>query len=83
MSNFNPLAKILDTNHLTGPNFDDWLRNLKIILTSDKIAYVLDGPMPESLPEGSSEEELDILKEWQEADIKVRCYMLSSMSNEL
>ena len=33
MSNCNPLAKILDTNRLTGPKFDNWLWNLKIILT--------------------------------------------------
>ena len=41
MTNFNPLAKILDENRLSGPNYVDWKRNLIIVLTADKIAHVL------------------------------------------
>ena len=32
-----------DANHLTVPNFTDWLKNLKILLKSERIAYVLGG----------------------------------------
>ena len=46
MSLSNPLRDILDVNHLTGPNYTDWLCNLRIILTVEKIAYVLDTVMP-------------------------------------
>ncbi|MQM11802.1 hypothetical protein Taro_044712 [Colocasia esculenta] len=43
MSSGNPLRGILDANKLTGPNYLDWLRNLKIVLRSERIAYVLEG----------------------------------------
>ena len=38
----NPLARILKINHLTGTNYKDWLRNLKIVLTFEKLGHVLD-----------------------------------------
>jgi len=41
MTNFNPLAMILDENQLSGPNNVDWKRNLIIVLIADKIAHVL------------------------------------------
>ncbi|XP_061336491.1 uncharacterized protein LOC133283624 [Gastrolobium bilobum] len=40
------LRSILDANKLTGPNFTDWYRNVKIVLQSEKKAYVLDSPVP-------------------------------------
>ena len=43
MSTSNPLALILETNHLTGTNFKDWLKNLKIVLTSEKIECTRSG----------------------------------------
>ena len=42
MSVSNPLARILEINHLIDTNYKDWLRNLKIILTSEKLSYILD-----------------------------------------
>ena len=36
----NPLACILESNHLTGVNFKDWLRNLMIILIFEKLGHV-------------------------------------------
>ncbi|XP_061367428.1 uncharacterized protein LOC133310514 [Gastrolobium bilobum] len=46
------LRYILDTNKLTGPNFMDWYRNVKIVLRSEKKAYVLDSLVPVALAEG-------------------------------
>ena len=43
MSSTNPLRGIMDAKCLTGSNFTDWLRNLKILLKSKRIAYVLEG----------------------------------------
>ncbi|KAL8134571.1 hypothetical protein AgCh_009553 [Apium graveolens] len=37
---------ILDAHKLTGPNFADWLRNLRIVLRVEKPEYVLDSPKP-------------------------------------
>ena len=38
----NPLAHILEINHLTGTNYKDWLKNLRIVLTLEKLSHVLD-----------------------------------------
>ena len=43
MSSNNPLHGIMDANRLTGPNFTDWLKNLKILFKSERITYVLEG----------------------------------------
>ena len=48
MSSTVNLRSILDANKLTDANFMDWLRNLRIFLKADRVAYVLDGPLPES-----------------------------------
>ena len=42
------LRSIPDDNKLTGPNFMDWLRNLRIFLKGERLAYVLDMPLLES-----------------------------------
>ena len=51
------LRGILDANKLTGPNYIDWLRNLRIILTQEKVSYILDIPAPVSLGKDAFEEE--------------------------
>ena len=43
----NPFARILDTNKLKGvENFTDWDSDMRIILGSEQIEYVLKGPLP-------------------------------------
>ena len=44
-SNIN-LKTILEANKLTGPNYIDWLRNLKIVLRSEKLDYVMVKSVP-------------------------------------
>ena len=46
MSSTNPLRGIMDANHLTGPNITNWLKNLKILLKFERIAYILEGDGP-------------------------------------
>ena len=43
MSLTNPLRDIMDVNRLTSSNFTNWLRNLKILLKSERITYLLEG----------------------------------------
>ena len=43
LSNIN-LRSLLEANKLTGANYIDWLRNLKIVLRSEKLGYVLKNP---------------------------------------
>ncbi|URE11047.1 hypothetical protein MUK42_18867 [Musa troglodytarum] len=57
MSLSNPLHGILDANRLTGPNYMDWLHNLRIVLTTEKIMYILDTMIP-TPNEGASEDEI-------------------------
>ena len=56
MSLSNSLRDILDVNKLISPNFTDWYQNLRIILTTEKIAYVLEEIVLEP-SEGTSEED--------------------------
>ena len=58
MSSTHPLHCIMDTNHLTGQNFIDWLKNLKIVLKSKCIAYVLEGDGPIESASDASEDDL-------------------------
>jgi hypothetical protein len=83
MTNFNPLAKILDDNRLTGPNYVDWKRNLIIVLTADKIVYVLNAEPPELALTDATEEQRNAFDKWHEADEMAKCYILASMTNVL
>jgi hypothetical protein len=51
------LRSILDANKLTGPNYVDWLRNLRIVLIQERVSYVLDSPKLASPAENATEEE--------------------------
>ena len=82
MSASNPLARILDTHRLIGPNYQDWLRNYKIVLGSEKLTHVLDQDPP-TLPSRPSTEQRVSLEKWIDEDNKARYYMLDLMSDEL
>ena len=58
MLSTNPLRGIIDANGLTGPNFTDWLRNLKILLKSERITYVLEGDGPIEPTSDASKDEV-------------------------
>ncbi|XP_052172262.1 uncharacterized protein LOC127788191 [Diospyros lotus] len=91
MASLHPLTRNLDKHQLTGPNFNDWLLNLKLILNLEKITYVLDAPVPvpanddggKSVPQNITQEEQDTLTKWRDDDLTARSYMLVSMSSEL
>ena len=83
MTNFNPLAKILDENRLSGPNYVDWKGNLIIVLTVDKIAHVLNTESPELALADATEEQRDPFNKWHEADEMAKCYITASMTNVL
>ena len=83
MTNFNPLAKILDENRLFGPNYVDWKRNLIIVLTADKIAYVHNTESPKLALAYATKEQRDAFNKWHEADEMAKCYIMVSMTNVL
>ncbi|XP_042408456.1 uncharacterized protein LOC121997857 [Zingiber officinale] len=83
MASWNPLSVILDQSKLTGPNYSDWLRYLKIILASEKISYILDKAPPKEAPVNVTPNELEKLEKWSYHNLQARCYMLASMLNGL
>ncbi|KZV58030.1 hypothetical protein F511_20434 [Dorcoceras hygrometricum] len=59
----NPLAAILDSNKFTGLNYQDWLRNLNIVLASEKLLYTIEKSPPKEAPADISPEELVTLQQ--------------------
>ena len=54
----NPFARVLDANKLSGlENFFDWELDLKIVLRSEKLTYVLENPLPLDITPKSTPEE--------------------------
>ena len=77
------LRSILDSNKSIGPNYVDWLRNLKIVLSQEKLSYILDTPDPKPLGNDATDEDKSIYKMWQNDFLTINCIILASMSNEL
>ncbi|KAM1067953.1 hypothetical protein ACFX2B_022944 [Malus domestica] len=78
------LAKILDKHCLEGHNFPSWYRNVKILLTLEKIVYVLDKAPPHiPLGPGATEDERAKFDKHVEDDTQAKCYLLASMNEEL
>ncbi|KAL0463011.1 UNVERIFIED_CONTAM: hypothetical protein Slati_0188700 [Sesamum latifolium] len=73
----------METNKFNGTNYNDWLRNLGIVLDFKNQGYVLDKPLPMALPEGSSPQERVTFDKWLEDNRKVRSIILASMTNEV
>ncbi|KAL6565405.1 hypothetical protein OROGR_002356 [Orobanche gracilis] len=80
----NPLAILLENNNLTVPNFVDWLRNLMIVLSFEALGYDLETDI-QAPPERTraSQDEIEHHEKWVKDDVKVRAYMMASMSNDL
>ena len=83
MSTIANLRSILDANKLIGANFMDWLRNLRIVLKAERITYVLDGPLPESLDINAYDEDQKAYKKPLDDNVIATCIMLATMSSEL
>ncbi|KZV06892.1 hypothetical protein F511_45625 [Dorcoceras hygrometricum] len=79
----NSLAAILDSNKFTALNYQDWLRNLNIVLVSEKLPYTIEKSPPKEAPADIIPEELVTLKQWWDDELKTRCYVMASMSNEM
>ena len=61
----------------------DWLRNMRIVLRAEKIAYVLDAPLPVSPSADASIEDQIAYQKNLDDSIIVVCIMLASMSPRL
>ena len=83
MSTIMNLRSILDANKLTGTNFMDWLRNLRIVLRAEKIAYVLNAPLSISPSVDASVGDQIAYQKHLDDNIIAACIMLASMSLRL
>ncbi|KAL0437751.1 UNVERIFIED_CONTAM: hypothetical protein Sradi_0483000 [Sesamum radiatum] len=73
----------METNKFNGTNYNDWLRNFRIVLDFKNQDCVLDKPLPTALLEGSSPEEDVTFDKWLEDNRKVRSIILASMTNKI
>ena len=76
------LRSILDAHKLTGPNFADWLQNLRIVLTSEKLDYVLNSLLSKAPVEDALFEEHREYQTWMDEANVAQCIMLASMNSE-
>ncbi|KAI5437377.1 hypothetical protein KIW84_023474 [Lathyrus oleraceus] len=80
----NILRSIFDKEKLSGINFLDWHRNLRIVLKHDKKLYVLETPVPEEEPPSSAPKaERDAYKKHVDDANETACLMLATMNSEL
>ena len=71
-SNFT-LLSILSKENLIGPNYTEWMRNMKMTLQHEKRKYVLKKPLVEMDESTSTPKEIVALNKHHEVAIKVAC----------
>ena len=78
------LSTLLEKNTLiNGDNFVDWKRNLMLVLTFEKLKWVIDTPCPKEPDAKSSNDTLKAYNDWKDANDMARCYIMASISNVL
>ena len=74
---------ILTQNKLTGENFNDWKRNLLIVLNFEKHSFVLTQPRPPTPAIDAPDRDFVALERWDNSNLSAMCYIRASMSNVL
>ncbi|GJT57456.1 retrotransposon protein, putative, ty1-copia subclass [Tanacetum coccineum] len=80
-SNFS-LLSVLERERLTGPNYMDWMGNLRFTLRYQNKKYVMDEEIP-TINDDSTQKEIKAHQKHYDDANKVSCIMASSMSPEL
>ncbi|XP_070048665.1 uncharacterized protein [Nicotiana tomentosiformis] len=76
------LREILETNKLVGPNFNDWYRNLRIVLVHEKLIDVID-KTAKLVPPENDVEGTKVYQKYLEECLVIKRIILVSMSSEL
>ncbi|KAJ8753276.1 hypothetical protein K2173_019675 [Erythroxylum novogranatense] len=80
----NPLTLLLTNNKLeNGDKFNEWRRNLDIVLQYERISWVLTENEPTPLSGDATPEQVQQHERWQNADKTTNCYILASVSDML
>ncbi|KAK9082227.1 hypothetical protein Syun_031868 [Stephania yunnanensis] len=84
-SNNNPLSlrSILEKDKLSGTNFPNWFRNLRIVLKHERKLYVLDASILEDPPANATKAVKDTHSKHVNDSTDVACIMLATMVLEL
>nr|GEY17088.1 hypothetical protein [Tanacetum cinerariifolium]GEY29192.1 hypothetical protein [Tanacetum cinerariifolium]GEY29198.1 hypothetical protein [Tanacetum cinerariifolium] len=77
------IKSILQHEKLTGPNFMNWIENLRIILRSERKLVHLEQPMTPLPYPVASQVTCDVYEALNDAQNEVACLMLGSMSPKL
>ncbi|KAJ1275375.1 hypothetical protein BS78_05G130900 [Paspalum vaginatum] len=81
-SSFN-LRSILDKEKLSGTNFTNWCKNLRIVLKQEKKEYALEQPYHDEQGNGASAADRRAYEKHCNDSLDVGCLMLATMSPEL
>ncbi|OIT40578.1 hypothetical protein A4A49_38386 [Nicotiana attenuata] len=76
------LREILETNKLVQPNFDDWYRNLRIVLMHEKLIDVIDKPT-KIVPQKNDVEGTKVYQKYLEECLAIKRIILVSMNFEV
>ena len=79
----NTLRNALIERKLHGENYIDWLRNLKIVLMSEKILYAIQKPFPDPLAGNATDAQKLAHEKLVEGYDQAKCVRLSSMDDDL
>ena len=83
MANTLSLYSLLNSDKLTGSNFDSWYRKLKVMLEQERILYILTDPISEEPTVNASHIVRDTYMKWLNDRMTVRCMMRAVMNDEL
>ena len=59
------------------------MRNLKLILSREKLSYIPDVSEPQEVGDDAIEEDVSTYRIWKNDSLTIKCIILASMSNEL
>ncbi|GKE05650.1 retrotransposon protein, putative, ty1-copia subclass [Tanacetum coccineum] len=81
--NHSAFRSMFEREKLSGNNFNDWFRQLKLVLRVEKKMYVIEQPLPAA---PAADFEAQVLSQWNavyDAYNEVACLILGSMTPEL
>ena len=76
------LCSLLDSDKLTGSNFNSWFRKLKIILEHERILYILNDPAHELSAANACGSMRNTYHKWLNDRTSMHYIMLATMNDE-
>ncbi|XP_019425139.1 PREDICTED: uncharacterized protein LOC109334023 [Lupinus angustifolius] len=77
------LCSILESSRMVGANYDDWYRNLRIVLMHEKLLNIIDGPTMVAPLDPYNSEVTKMYEKYKEGCLNNKWIILTSMSSKL